>query len=373
MIYGIDVNVLTRENRTGTERYVFELLKEMMRIPLKDNEKVLLYVSKSLDEFEELPRGWEVKVLEWKFGKLWTHIRLSWELWRRTPDVFFSPAHEIPLFYGRAKIVSTVHDVAFARLKDVYSPKGRRRQNWAVKRATKLAKHLLTVSQVTKDDLIKLYKVEAEKMTVSHLAVNRAVFNIDKVEIDRVMQKYRLGKGTYFLSIGRVEKKKNIITLISAFEQLKIRRGIGDASVLVLAGSFGFGGDEIKQKIATSSARDFIRVAGYVPESDLAGLMKGALAYVFPSYYEGFGIPALEAMASGVPLIASDIPALREVAGDAALFASPYHAPQWTQTMLSVLLKKINIDDLIEKGRKRVGEFDWSRTAQKTWEVLRNM
>ena len=116
--YGIDVNALARERYTGTERYVLELMHEMMRVPLEADERVWLYSSRRVEALGELPQGWEWRILKWP-GKGWTHIRLSWELLRRPPSVFFSPAHEIPLLHRRAKIVNTVHDIAFEIVPEV--------------------------------------------------------------------------------------------------------------------------------------------------------------------------------------------------------------------------------------------------------------
>lgn len=360
--FGIDANVLTLSHVTGTERYVSSLLTEMMRTPLAKGDCVFLYVSRSIFSSSVLPDGWEEKVLHWPLKHGWTHGRLSIELTTRAPDVFFSPAHEIPLFPGKAKIVTTIHDVAFKRVPDVYSEKSRKRQEWAVSRAIKLSKKILTVSLTTKNDLLELYDVKAENIVPSLLAITKERFHVSTEDAWRVRDKYRLPQLPFCISVGRIEKKKNIAFLIEAC--IKANQS------LVLAGSFGFGKEEIEPLILSS--RGLVQALGYVPDEDLPGLLANANAYVFPSRYEGFGIPALEAMASQLPLIASDIKALREVAGDAAIFLDTADVDAWIQAF-SLLKDEEWRQKMIARGNERVEMFSWEKTAKITWDTLRGI
>ncbi len=372
MIYGIDVNALTRPNYTGVERYVFELISEMMKKPLKEGERVFLYTSNIVDDLGELPEGWEWKVLKLSIlSKGWTHMRLSWELLVRPPDVFFSPAHEIPLGSWRTKIVNTIHDIAFVHVPEVYTFFNRFRQKWAVRRAAQKADQILTVSETTKADLEKFYKIRSDRMTVTRLGVRPNKFRVRPRDVDEILQKYHLKAQKYLLTIGRVEKKKGIGFLLQVFEKYIEKHPESDLH-LVLGGKMGNGQEEIENQIKSSKAKDRAHVLGFVPEEDLAALMHGSLAYVFPSTYEGFGIPALEAMAAGTPVIASDVPALREVCGDAALIRSTQDIHAWVDAMEQVRGSEIR-SNLIEKGNQRVQEFTWQSTAQKTWEVLRDL
>ncbi len=373
MIYGIDINALTKPSRTGTERYVFSLLTHMMKQPLEAGESVKLYAAFPIKDLPDLPQGWSLEIVKWPLGKGWTHGGLSWELKRRTPNVFFTPAHEIPRFHGRTQIVTTIHDVAFRRYPNLYSWKSRRRQEWAVGSAVKKANQIITVSRTTKQDLIELYRADESKITAIPLAIDPARFAIDQHRIDEALQRYRLGSKRYFFFVGRLEAKKNITTLLHAFETYKRDRGIGDPIELVLGGTFGEGADAIKKTLSGMKFRKAVRLLGYVPEEDLAPLMKGALAYTFSTWYEGFGIPALEAFAATVPLVASDVPALREVAEGAALYASPKHAAAWTDAMKKIALRKVDTDQMIENGTQRLAHFSWDKAAQKTWEVLRSV
>ena len=329
-----------------------------MKSPLQAGEQVVLYSSAVVTDLGELPIGWQWKILNWPLQKGWTHARLSFELLIRPPDVFWNPVHEIPMFHRQTKIVSTIHDVAFRRLSGVYSQKGTARQEWAVDRAVKESSAIISVSQTTKNDLVELYKISADKIFVTLLAVDKSLYQA----VDRPLSE---SSESYFLFIGRLEKKKNISNLVRAFSRVS-----GNVK-LILAGSWGFGAEEIQQAIAESGCALKIITPGYVSDEEAHRLLAGATAYVLPSYYEGFGIPALEAMHAGVPLLASDISALREVAGEAALFVAPDDVEGWAVAMDQILLNENLRQDLIKKGSERVKAFSWAVTAEKTWEVLR--
>jgi len=374
MIIGIDANALTREHYTGTERYLHALLLHMMREPLRAGERVVLYTSSVVSSVEPLPEGWSWKIVKWPLKKGWTHGGLSRELLRDPPDVFFTPVHEIPLFYRRTKIVNTVHDVAFAVEPKTYSWKARLRQQWAVRRAVRKADLLLAVSQTTADDLARLYGVSSNKMIITPLAINKEEFDTKCSDRDKsLLDDFRLYSGRYFLSIGRIEEKKNIGFLLQAFFEYKKRRGIGDPTQLILAGKMGDGARRFEQMIAQSPFASSVKLLGFISDEQKRALFAGALAYLFPSRYEGFGLPALEAFAADCPLLASDIPALREVAGEAALFAPTDGISAWAQNMERVALDSRVRDDLVEKGRDRARAFSWDKTAQLTWRALRSV
>lgn len=370
---GIDANVLTRMHRTGTERYVSALLRHMQQVVLQADERVILYVSKPVSELSTLPPGWEERVLSWGLKKGWTHVRLSFELRRNPPDIFFSPAHEIPLFAPRISTLATIHDVAFHALPELYSKRMAWRHAWSLRRQIRRSTHLLTVSEATRQDVHTFAHVPLENMTVTPLAVDEVVFALTPYPVNLEPAPHGAVQGgetppvrSYFIYIGRLEKKKNTAFLIDAFSQYA-KTGEGD---LVLGGSFGFGREEIEAAIARSGVKDRIHVLGFVPDADLPSLMAGAKAFVFPTLYEGFGMPVLEAMTVGTPVIASDISIMHEVLHDAALYADPRNEQAWASNMHDVDHRR---DDLIAKGQEQVKKFSWGRTAEKTWEAIRQI
>lgn len=377
MRYGIEVNALTLDKKTGVERYVDRLLRAMMLVPLREGDSVMLYVSKLPAASYQLPAGWEWRVLPFAFPKGWTHARLSWELLRHPPDVFFNPSHEIPLFVSKkTRVVSTVHDLAFHRVPDAYPPANRRRQETAIRRVVKKATRILAISEATKRDLIELVHADAAKITVTPLAVDANDFAIAPIVRDAVLARYRLSPERYVLFVGRLEEKKNVITLIRAFTELKKELGVGHPLELVLAGKWGYGEQRIKNVLMESRSASkgvLVHVLGFVPDADMAALYAGALCLCLPSLGEGFGLPVLESAAAGTPVIASDIPALREVMGDAALFAPATDVVAWTHALRRLVFEPAMAAMCVEKGKVRVAAFSWDATAQKTWDALHNV
>ncbi|MFZ2682338.1 MAG: glycosyltransferase family 1 protein [Patescibacteria group bacterium] len=368
--YGIDGAALLAAKPTGVERYVSRLLLAMMEVPLNlVEEEVVIYAPKPKPGSLALAPGWSWKELGFWLPKGWTHLRLSTELLLHPPDVFFNPAHEIPLWHRRAKLVTTVHDVVFRNVPSAYPARNLRRQEWAIKRVVKQVQTILAVSEATKQDLVNLYKFPADQITVTHLAPTHELGSTQPVA--EVMRKYDVTPGMYVLYIGRVEAKKNPATLVRAFIELRRRYGVGHPLKLVLAGSFGFGGEEAAQLAKASNCTHDILFLDYVPDDDLAGLLEHALCFAMPSLGEGFGIPVLEAMSMGVPVIASDLPVFREVAADAALFAPPLDIAKWTVALDTMLINQERRAELVTKGRARSQVFAWSKTAALTWEALR--
>lgn len=372
VVYGIDASSANKQKRTGVENYACELIQALKLQPLKQQERVVLYSPIKLDdELGNLPAGWSSLILKWPLKRGWMSCRVSWEMFRRRPTILFVPGQALPRFLRTT--LATIHDVAFARRPDLYEPAVRRRLKCVTKRAIKKATRILVPSEATKQDLVDLYHVASDHVVAIPEAVNTKMFHPYSKEAARAtLQQHRLGTN-FFLTVGRLEKKKNLTTLIRAFELFKARRGVGDPFELLLIGEPGFGYDEIKKYIDLSPTKEQIRVLGYLPDSEVAPLMSAATAYVFPSWYEGFGIPNLEAMAAGATLITSDIPAHQEVVGDAGLLVSPGEPEAWAHAMERVVKDGSLRAELVEKGKQRVSAFSWDKTAIMTLDTLRSL
>jgi len=372
-IYGIDANALTRPNPTGVERYVHFLLEAMMQIPLEADERVVLYV-RSVPVGIDLPSGWSWRPLSFILSKGWTHIRLGVELILRHPTVLFVPAHEIPMITPRKlPVVTTIHDVAFRTHRDVYDSVAVRRQDFAVQRAIRRAQILLTPSNATRGDLELHYRVAEDRIVVTPLAPTLPVISAQAgiQQTLALLHKLQITKGQYVLSISRLEKKKNIVLLIRAFAMLKRKFGAGSSLVLVLAGSFGYGEEEILRVIREENVADSVRLTGYVSDDDASILLANSMCFAFPSVAEGFGIPVLEAMEHGTPVIASDISVMREVCGDAAILVSPKDVSAFAGA-IELMMKHENREEYIQKGLENVKRFRWEATARETWNALQN-
>ncbi len=387
-VFAIDASSANKKKRTGVENYAFQLIEALKLQPLNQGERVVLFSPTPLEgELATRPPGWRSQVLGWRFKKGWMQGRVSWELFRRPVDVLFVPAQGLPhvmrpallakegsgVVRARTRLITTIHDIAYTRIPQLYEPSARKRIALITKRSLKKATRLLSVSEFTKQEVIRQYHVDPEKMTVTSLAADTTVFRrLETNVVDQVLQKHRLTRH-FFLSVGRLEKKKNTILLITAFEQFKQNRGIGDPFELVLVGEPGFGFEEIRTRITNSPAHESIRVLGYLPDADVAALMNIATTFLFPSWYEGFGIPILEAMSCGTAVFTSDIAAHHEVAGDAAIFLSPQEPESWTKAMRRIAEDSSWRDVLVEKGSMRAAQFSWTSTAQQTWNVLRSL
>lgn len=359
---GIDV-FSSRRERSGVEWYTHHLLRAMEPATPPD-WRVFLY---SLDTFSnpkpQPPNLWQQKQLRWPPKRGWGQIRLSWEMFRRPPNVLFVPAAAIPLVHPHAPerkqwTVTTIHDAEFLHAPERYRPADRRRQEFALAIATTHAARIIVPSVATRVALGE--RVHDDKVAVIPLGVDHAHYRpiTDREVISRVLAKYYI-TSPYILYVGRIDAKKNLATLIRAWQSL------GGDTKLVLAGSRGFGADELP--------RDRVHMLGYVPEEDLPSLYCGAQVFVFPSQNEGFGLPVLAALACGVPTVIADTPALREVAGDAALVVQEDSKEMWSNALRRVLTDQSLRDTLRKRGLERAQQFSWERTARETWRVIENL
>ncbi len=372
MILGIDASSAAKPNKTGVEWYAYNLIQQFKTRPLAQGERVRLYAPGPLPPpLGDMPSGWETSVLPWTLPG-WMRLRMGWEMKTNPPDVLFVPAQGLPAFPPRGPgkaTVTTVHDVAFRRLPGLYDAGSRRRLEAATARALKSATRILTVSEFSRQEIATVYKYPADRITVTPLAPGAAYRPHTAEEVNAFRARYRVG-AHYFLCIGRLEHRKNQLTLVRAFDQFKQRRGVGDPFELVLVGPDGYGAREVREYAAAVPSAASIRFIPYLESDAAAALMAGATAFTFPSAYEGFGIPALEAMVSGTPLIAADIPPLREAAGDAALYVSPKEMDAWAEALQRLATDAPLRAALREKGLARVKQFSWEKTAELTWRAL---
>jgi glycosyltransferase involved in cell wall biosynthesis len=310
------------------------------------------------------------KTLKWPLPFGWMKGRVSWEMLRRKSDVLLVPAQGIALV---GKVAAVIHDVGFRRYPSLYAPADRKRQLRETKLVVKRAKKIFVVSEFTKREVMELYKVAADRLVVAPNAVDTSVYRkLDEATVAPVLQRHRLGRN-FFLYVGRLDAKKNVKTLIRAFELFKAVRGVGDPFELVLVGSPGFGFAEIRTYVERSTASKDVRTLGYLETGEIAALMNAATAFVFPSWYEGFGVPPLEAAACGAPLIVSDIGAHREVLGEAALFVSPNEPESWGRALQRMVVEQGLDWQLRAKGYERAAAYSWEKTAGIVLETLRGM
>lgn len=294
----------------------------------------------------------------------------GWQSFEREIDFFHATDHHIPKL-RRVSVLATVMDLipvlhpqwAFARLQGLKS--------WGFRRAISWADYIITISQHSKQDLIERLGIEAARITVIPLGVHQDFFQrISPEVIGEVLQRYDLKKG-FFLFIGTLQARKNIERILTAHRQLP--PSIRKDHPLVIVGKYGWGSDPLLDQLKALEAVGEGRWLQYVPYQDIFALFQSAQALVYPSLYEGFGLPVLESFASQVPVITSNTTSLPEVAGEAAVLVNPYCIEEITDAMRRLLEDSMLREDLIRRGYTRAQGFTWEQCAQQTLAVYRQI
>jgi glycosyltransferase involved in cell wall biosynthesis len=365
MRIAVDASRVCVAQRTGTERYSLELIRSLLRVD-SDNE-YLLYFNRPPDE-AVIPPGpnWRPRVAP--LPRLWTHLRLSRELGRDRPDLLFVPAHVLPLRHP-ARSVVTVHDLGFhfyawahPILSRLYLELSTR---WAARRATRL----IAISRSTALDLARVYKLPPERVRVIYEGVSDSFRPVREARLlADLRSRYALGPRPYLLALGTIQPRKNLKGLLRAYRILLDTTQ--DQVQLVLAGRPASGQGAIQTELRRLALEPHVRRLGYVPDEDLPALLSGALVYVQPSFYEGFGLSVLEAMACGTAVVASDASSLPEVVGGAGVLVDPHSPREMASALQDLISKPAMRAELAAAGRRRAGEFTWERCARETLEVL---
>lgn len=361
MKIGIDASRAFLNERTGIEEYSYQVIKHL-RDKLNGHQ-VVLYLRKNQEVDFDLPHGWSAKKIN--CPRLWTQVGLSWEMLFRPVDALFVPAHTVPFIHPE-KTAVTIHGLEYEFCPNAYSPWARFYMRWTIRKSCQWAKTIISVSENTKRDLIDLYKVPESKIDViyegydSHQSSVTSHCDIVEIKKDDRLQ---MTDDKYLLFIGRIEERKNIINIIKAFEILKEKYGIQHK--LVLAGKPGHGYRAISNQLSVSSCRDEILELGFVSEEEKWELLKNADLFVFPTFYEGFGIPILEAQSVGCPVLAADNSSIPEVTAGSALLVDPENPEEIAEKAYEILSEKGLRDDIIAKGKENVKRFGWDDCANR--------
>ena len=364
MHVGIDASRSAISRRTGTEAYSLQVTRALLRLATGDRYTLYFNQPPQPGLFPRLPNVEERRL---PFPRLWTHLRLSLEMAASAPDVLFVPAHVVPLMHPHRCVV-TLHDLGYRYYPQAHRPV----QWWYLHLSTLWSAHAATLiladSQATRDDLIRHYGVSPDKIRVVYLGCDASLRRVEDPK--RLAQmRQRLGVAEdYFLYLGTLQPRKNVPRLLQAFALARERHGLKHQ--LVLAGQPGYQAEAIDQQLHSLGLENAVRRTGYVPEEELAALLSGATALVFPSLYEGFGLPALEAMACGTPVIASNASSLSEVVGEAGYLLGPCDVEAWSEAMAEVAASEERRGALRELGLKRVERFTWERCALQTHAAL---
>ncbi|NQT49929.1 glycosyltransferase family 4 protein [Candidatus Kuenenbacteria bacterium] len=365
MLIGIDASRANKPKKTGVEWYSYHLIEELKKID-KENH-YFLYTDKPLQgNLANCPDNFEERVLKWWLPRFWTLGRLSWEMkfGKRIPDVLFVPAHTIPLLNPK-KVVVTVHDIGFEHFPKLYHWADKLYHRFTIRFIKKHADQIITVSNYSKEDICQFYKIAEDKVKVILNGFNnkqyKPIENLEK-KIDQ----------PYMLFIGRLEEKKNTARLVEAFGKFK-QKNPDDKHKLVLIGKKGFGFEKVEENINKYNLQNQVVFPGWVEDKELPIWLNGADLFIFPSLFEGFGIPVLEAMATGCPVICSKTTSLPEVAGEAALMFNPENVDEIVSRIEQVLLNPEVQESLKIKGFSHVKNFSWEKCAIETLEIISNL
>ena len=360
MLIGIDASRAVTAQRTGTEAYACFLIRALIPLTAVRQHRLRLYFNQPPPP-GLFPQADHVEQVVIPFPRLWTHLRLAYELHRRPPDLFFTPAHVIPLTYRR-RSAATIHDLGYCYFPEAHPRRQLAYLRWATRHNGRSAHTLLADSQATKADLVRLEGLPPEKIHVVYPGLDPDLAPVrDEGAITAVLRRYQITR-PYFLFLSTLQPRKNLIRLIRAFAAANLPHQ------LVLAGKPGWLSQPILDEVANGqwsmvNGQLPIVLPGYIPDADKAALLSGATAFLYPSLYEGFGFPWWEAQACGAPVLAANSSSLPEIAGESALLVDPLD-----QAAISAALQRLAADaalrqTLIARGLENVKRFTWEATA----------
>ena len=354
----------------GIGTYIRNLLRHVARMD-RETEFVLLCQEPDLGIAAQLGPNFRTVLERSPNYSIREQLHIPWLLMRERPDVFHAPHYVLPPAV-RCPSVVTIHDTIHLTFPQ-YLPNRvafayARGSMWA---AARRSHRILTVSEASKRDILHFFDVPPEKIVVVHNAIDERFSREPRAEdVARVRERFQLQQ-QFVLYAGNIKPHKNLERLIEAFNGLR-RSGLDDLKLLII-------GDQISKYPALRRAvhrhklHKHVRFLGYLPDDTLAILYRLAAVFVFPSLYEGFGLPALEAMASGTPVVTSNVSSLPEVTGDAAVLVDPYDVGAIEAGMRRVLTDPQLAADMRRRGLLRAREFSWERSVAKTWQVYQEV
>lgn len=373
MLIGIDASRALRARRTGTERYSLEIICHLLNLPDAAEQQWRLYVDSEPppDFFPQWTPGSahpNVELCHLPTRRLWTHRALAREIIQRKPDVLFIPAHVLPFVLPFRRLppsVVTLHDVGYRYFPEAHT----RFQRWYLEASTRWSAHaatrLIAVSQATAKDLTRFYHTPPNKIQVVHEAYEPC----PAPSLGESSIAFQQGQRPYALYVGTIQPRKNLARLIQAYFRLHEKSSL--TWDLVLAGGTGWLSQALDEAVKQRGLADRIQFTGYVADEALPALYRNARFFCFPSLFEGFGLPILEAQSYGVPVMTANNSSLPEIAGDAAILVDPTDVDAIADAMLRLSQDEALRQRLIEAGYQNVKRFSWVKAAQETLAVLK--
>lgn len=370
-------------NKTGAGIYALNLVREITRLNTSTpTHEFLFFIQDDDPEFMTLIQNEKHCTLHPVKSFIYRNMlpRLAFEQFilprhckKENVDIIFSTHYTIPYFTRIPRVV-VFHDMTFYLFPELHEKIKRLYFKTLMPHSVKKSRAVITVSESTKNDVLTQFPLTPRnKISVIHHGVDAfdETKTTDKTSIDTYLQKYGLTAKEYVLFVGTLEPRKNITGLLHAYHHL--RQSTGADFKLVIVGKKGWFYREIFETVKKYKLEDAVVFTGYVDETEKRALLSQTLMFLYPSFYEGFGIPILEAMAAGAPVITGNTSSLPEVAGDAALLVNPHEWEEIAAAMKRLLTDPKLQDKLKQKGLKQAASFTWEKTAEQTMELLQNL
>jgi glycosyltransferase involved in cell wall biosynthesis len=383
MKIAFETQPLVDDKLTGVGWHEYHLIKnivnlapeydyQMLYFKIKDHKKTPINIKKL--EQENCIINKSSKVSYGILRRLWKYVQIDYSYFFGKADLYhffnFIVPPKVP-----GKVVLTVHDMVHKTFPKTMTKANFKRLESDLIRSCKQADAIITVSHNTKKEIIEYINIPFEKIYVIPNGVDSSIFNnnYSEYEIKTTKEKYNL-PDKYFLYLGTLEPRKNIELIIDAYNLL-VRNSLPDEVLpkLVIAGKKGWAYQSILKRVEKYKLYNYVIFPGYIETLDIAIVMSGALSFIFPSLYEGFGMPPLEAMACGIPVIVSNTSSLPEVVGDAGIQVDPKSKEDLYKWMEELIINDELRNNLIQKGLVRAKEFTWEKAAIKTLEVYKQL
>jgi glycosyltransferase involved in cell wall biosynthesis len=361
--FGIDATALPLQ-RTGVANYIFGLLGGLAATD-RDNSYTVFAKPVHIPEFGIDQPNFEVVPVDLRARGLrlaWEQTGLPRQARSRGLDVLHSPHYTMPLRHATRSVV-TFCDMTFLLHPELHQPVKRvffpAMMRWSARHADRL----ITISESTRADLVRLWNVEPGRVTAVPLAAGDEYRPVSGQQVAAACERHGLRAGHYILYVGVLEPRKNIDRLVAAFGRVADRLGDLD---LVIAGKQGWMYDRIFEQVTALGLAERVRFTGYVAQGDLPGLYGGARVFAYPSRYEGFGLPVLEAMRCGVPVVTTNVSSMPEVAGQGALLVDPDDVNGLAEALARLVEDTELAQTLACRGRQQAARFSWERCAVET-------
>lgn len=355
MRIGIDAQI-TKSKMTGIGFYTDNLIRALQKIDVQD--QIIPYKSTQKGDLSTPQRIW------------WDQIQLPSLIRKTKADIFHQTGFSAPIMHP-CKTVVTVHDVSSLFIKDKSLISHSYFAKW-VPFTYRFADHIIAVSHHTKKDIVKYLKINPEKITVIHEAADRSFSApVTSEKLSAVYTKYKIPHTEYILHIGTLNPRKNLEFLIQVFAEFKKQSGLPHK--LAIAGRKGLYYERLFALVKDLKLGDEVVFLGYVDDADKSALYHGADLLAFPSEYEGFGLPPLEAMICGTPVISSNTSSLPEVIGEEGIGLDPHDKTAWVHMIAKALTDKSFRSKMIESGKLQAAKFSWEKCAKETLAVYQNV